>query len=149
LGAAAGAAEALKLLLEVTTIRSMDDPHAESVTTNLARAGDEMQVAAERLENLFAAGPVGRGTDQGDAAVSPDVDFNPQTPAAPRRSGDRLRVDHQAGDGGHAAGEQASWCPVGFGDHQGSLIPAATFRTGGGTSRSSSLVWRSPVPGRV
>jgi hypothetical protein len=31
-------------------------PRAESVTTNLARAGDELQVAAERLENLFAAG---------------------------------------------------------------------------------------------
>ena len=56
LGAAAGAAQALTLLLEVTTIRSMDDPRAGHVTTNLARAGDELQVAAERLENLFAAG---------------------------------------------------------------------------------------------
>jgi hypothetical protein len=56
LGAAAGAAQALTLLLEVTTIRSMDDPRAGRVTTNLARAGDELQVAAERLAGLFAVG---------------------------------------------------------------------------------------------
>jgi hypothetical protein len=54
--AAAAAAEALKLLLETTTVRSMDDPRAENITTNLARAGDQLAVAAERLSALFAAG---------------------------------------------------------------------------------------------
>jgi hypothetical protein len=54
--AAAGAAEALKLLLEITTVRSMDDPRAENITANLARAGDQLAVAADRLSALFAAG---------------------------------------------------------------------------------------------
>lgn len=56
MGAAAGAAQALTLLLEVTTIRSMDDPRAEHLTTTLARAQDELEVAAGRLGDLFAAG---------------------------------------------------------------------------------------------
>lgn len=55
MGAAAGAAEALKLLLEVVTVRSLDDPRAEAVTTNLARASDQLATAADRLNDLFAA----------------------------------------------------------------------------------------------
>jgi hypothetical protein len=55
MGAAAGAAEALKLLLEVCTVRSMDDPRADAVTTNLSRASDQLAVAAERINTLFAA----------------------------------------------------------------------------------------------
>jgi hypothetical protein len=56
LGAADDAAEALKLLLEVTTVRSLDDPRAETLTTNLARASDRLATAAERIDTLFAAG---------------------------------------------------------------------------------------------
>jgi hypothetical protein len=52
---AAGAAEALKLLLEVCTVRSMDDPRAGAVTTNLARAADQLGVAAGRIDSVFAA----------------------------------------------------------------------------------------------
>lgn len=55
MGAAAGAAEALKLLLEVMTVRSMDDPRAAAVTTNLVRASDQLATAAGRLNDLFAA----------------------------------------------------------------------------------------------
>jgi len=50
MGAAAGAAEALKLLLlEVCTVRSMDDPRAENITTNLACAQDQLATAGERI----------------------------------------------------------------------------------------------------
>ncbi len=55
MGAAAGAADALKLLLEVCTVRSMDDPRAAAVTANLARASDQLATAAERIDTLFAA----------------------------------------------------------------------------------------------
>ncbi|MGH7744909.1 MAG: hypothetical protein ACREQ5_08910 [Candidatus Dormibacteria bacterium] len=55
MGAAAGAGEALKLLLEVCTVRSMDDPRAGAVTTNLARAADQLSAAAGRIDALFAA----------------------------------------------------------------------------------------------
>jgi hypothetical protein len=55
MGAAAGAADALKLLLEVCTVRSLDDPRAGAVTTNLSRASDQLAVAAERITTLFAA----------------------------------------------------------------------------------------------
>ncbi len=53
--AAAGAAEALKLLLEMCIVRSMDDPRAGTVTTNLSRASDQLATAAERIDMLFAA----------------------------------------------------------------------------------------------
>jgi hypothetical protein len=56
MGAAAGSAEALKLLLEVCTVRSMDDPRSEFITTNLVRAADQLTVAAETISALFAAG---------------------------------------------------------------------------------------------
>ena len=56
MGAAAGAAEALKLLLEVCTVRSMDDPRAENITINLSRAQDQLATAAERIAALFQAG---------------------------------------------------------------------------------------------
>lgn len=56
MAAAAGAADALKLLLEVCTVRSMDDPRAGNLTTNLARAQDQLALAAERLSDLFTAG---------------------------------------------------------------------------------------------
>jgi hypothetical protein len=56
MGAAAGAAQALTLLLEITTVRSLDDPRAAHLTENLARAQDELAVAASRLADLFAAG---------------------------------------------------------------------------------------------
>ena len=55
MGAAAGAAGALKLLLEVCTVRSMDDPRAAAVTANLARASDQLATAAGRIDTLFAA----------------------------------------------------------------------------------------------
>ena len=55
MAAAAGAAEALKLLLEVCTVRSMDDPRTADVTTNLARASDQLSTAAEGIAALFAA----------------------------------------------------------------------------------------------
>jgi hypothetical protein len=55
MGAAAGAAGALKLLLEVCTVRSMDDPRAAAVTANLARASGQLATAAERIDTLFAA----------------------------------------------------------------------------------------------
>lgn len=55
MGAAAGAAEALTLLLEVCTVRSMDDPRAENITVNLSRAQDQLAVAAERIATLFQA----------------------------------------------------------------------------------------------
>jgi transposase len=53
--AAAGAAQALCLLLEVCTVRSLNDPRAEAVTTNLARAVDHLDVAADHINTLFAA----------------------------------------------------------------------------------------------
>lgn len=56
MAAAAGAAEALKLLLEVCTVRSLDDPRAAAITTNLSRAVDQLGTAADRIDNLFAAG---------------------------------------------------------------------------------------------
>jgi hypothetical protein len=56
MGAVAGAAEALKLLLEVCTVRSVDDPRAENITTNLARAQDQLATAGERIATLFQAG---------------------------------------------------------------------------------------------
>ena len=56
IGAAAGAAEALKLLLEVCTVRSIDDPRAETITINLSRAQDQLATAAERIATLFQAG---------------------------------------------------------------------------------------------
>ena len=55
MSAAIGAAEALKLLLEVCTVRSLEDPRAGAVTTNLSRACDQLAVAAERITTLFAA----------------------------------------------------------------------------------------------
>jgi hypothetical protein len=55
MAAAAGAAAALTLLLEVCTVRSMDDPRAEAVTTNLARAADQLGIAADHIGTLFAA----------------------------------------------------------------------------------------------
>ena len=55
MSAAAGAAEALKLLLEVCTVRSMDDPRSAAVTANLARASDRLATAAEGIGALFAA----------------------------------------------------------------------------------------------
>jgi len=55
MAAAAGAAEALKLLLEVCTVRSMDDPRAAAVTTNLSRASDQLAAAAGGIDTLFAA----------------------------------------------------------------------------------------------
>lgn len=55
MSAAAGAAEALKLLLEVCTVRSMDDPRAAAVTANLARASGQLATAAEGIGALFAA----------------------------------------------------------------------------------------------
>jgi hypothetical protein len=55
MGAATGAADALKLLLEVCTVRSMDDPRTDVVTTNLSRASDQLAAAAERIDTLFAA----------------------------------------------------------------------------------------------
>lgn len=55
LAAAAGAAQALSLLLEVCTVRSLDDPRADAVTTNLARAVDHLDVAADHINTLFAA----------------------------------------------------------------------------------------------
>jgi hypothetical protein len=56
MAAAAGAAEALKLLLEVCTVRSLEDPRADMVTTNLSRAVDQLGAAADRIDSLFAAG---------------------------------------------------------------------------------------------
>jgi hypothetical protein len=54
MGAAAGAGEALKLLLEVITVSSMDDPRADAVATNLSRASDQLGTAAQRIDTLFA-----------------------------------------------------------------------------------------------
>ena len=56
MGAATGAAEALKLLLEVCTVRSIDDPRAENITINLSRAQDHLETAATRVAALFQAG---------------------------------------------------------------------------------------------
>lgn len=39
----------------VCTVRSMDDPRAGAVTTNLARAADQLGAAAGRIDALFAA----------------------------------------------------------------------------------------------
>ncbi len=36
-------------------MRSMDDPRAGTVTTNLSRASDQLATAAERIDMLFAA----------------------------------------------------------------------------------------------
>jgi len=55
MSAAVGVAEAVKLLLEVCTVRSMDDPRAAAVTANLARASDQLAAAAEGIDTLFAA----------------------------------------------------------------------------------------------
>ena len=55
MAAAAGAAEALKLLLEVCTVRSLADPRADAVTTNLARAADQLSTTTDCIEELFAA----------------------------------------------------------------------------------------------
>ena len=55
MSAAAGVAQALKLLLEVCTVRSIDDPRAAAVTANLARASDQLATVAEGIEELFAA----------------------------------------------------------------------------------------------
>jgi hypothetical protein len=55
MGAATGAGQALTLLLEICTVRSTDDPRAGAVTTNLARAGDQLGTAAERIDTLFTA----------------------------------------------------------------------------------------------
>ena len=57
MSAAAGAAEALKLLLEVCTVRSMDDPRAAAVTANLARASDRLATAAEGNRRAVRRGP--------------------------------------------------------------------------------------------
>ncbi len=55
MGAAASAAEALKLLLEeVCTVRSVDDPRA--VTTNPVPSVDQLGTAAECIDMLFATG---------------------------------------------------------------------------------------------
>lgn len=56
LGAADGASHVLKLLLEVLTVRITDDPRAENITPNLARAADQLETAVEELRILFAAG---------------------------------------------------------------------------------------------
>jgi hypothetical protein len=45
----------LKLLLEVTTVRSLDDPRAGHLTENLAHAQDELATAAGRITDLFTA----------------------------------------------------------------------------------------------
>ena len=39
----------------MTTVRSREDPRAQNITTNLARAADQLGVAAEHITNLFAA----------------------------------------------------------------------------------------------
>lgn len=56
LGAANGASQALKLLLEVLTVRETADPRAEAITPNLAQAAEQLETAAEELRTLFAAG---------------------------------------------------------------------------------------------
>lgn len=56
MGAAGDASEALKLLLETATVRSLDDPRAGGVTANLAAASDHLSTAAGRIDDLFAAG---------------------------------------------------------------------------------------------
>lgn len=55
MGAAAAAAEALKLLLEVYTVRSLEDPRAGMVTMNLAQASDQLSTGAALIDSLFAA----------------------------------------------------------------------------------------------
>lgn len=55
MAASSAAATALSLLLETCTIRSTDDPRADSITTNLARAQDQLETAAEHIATLFAA----------------------------------------------------------------------------------------------
>jgi hypothetical protein len=57
MGVATGAGEVLKLLLEVCTGRSTDDPRAETVTTNLSRAADQVTTAADHIGTLFTASP--------------------------------------------------------------------------------------------
>jgi hypothetical protein len=53
MSAASGAADALTLLLEVTTVRSVDDPRAGAVTTNLSRTCDQLlATAAVRITGL-------------------------------------------------------------------------------------------------
>jgi hypothetical protein len=37
-------------------VRSMDDPRAEDITVNLARAQDHLATSAERIAALFQAG---------------------------------------------------------------------------------------------
>ncbi|MGH8919550.1 MAG: hypothetical protein ACRD0H_14670 [Actinomycetes bacterium] len=55
MGAAAGAAQALALLLEVCTVGSPEDPRVDAVTTNLSRAADQLATATERIDALFVA----------------------------------------------------------------------------------------------
>jgi hypothetical protein len=40
----------------VCTVRSLEDPRADMVTTNLSRAVDQLGAAADRIDSLFAAG---------------------------------------------------------------------------------------------
>jgi len=56
MAAAARTAKTLKLLLKMCTMHSLDDPRADAVTTNLSRAVDQLGTAADRIDNLFAAG---------------------------------------------------------------------------------------------
>lgn len=55
MAAASGAAEALTRLLEVTTVRSTDDPRADAVTSNLENACDQLTEAAERIDTLLSS----------------------------------------------------------------------------------------------
>lgn len=56
MAAAAAAAQAhWSLLLEVCTVRSLDDPRLDAVITNLTRAVDQLDVAADQINTLFAA----------------------------------------------------------------------------------------------
>jgi hypothetical protein len=55
IAAANGAANALKLLLETCTVRTFSDPRAKNITTNLSRAVDQLNIAADHITGLFAA----------------------------------------------------------------------------------------------
>lgn len=55
MSAASGAADALALLLEVTTVRSTADPRADRLTGNLSNAGAQLADAAARIDTLFAS----------------------------------------------------------------------------------------------
>lgn len=52
--AAAGAARALKLLLEICTVRRMDDPRFAHLHANLSRASVELFEAGDRLGALLS-----------------------------------------------------------------------------------------------